>query len=43
MIYDGSKFLVKGCHNKGTRVILSNKKSVLIQKVEILKYAGGVY
>ena len=40
----GSVFTVRGTHNKNTRVILEeNRKSVAIGKVEIVKYAAGMF
>lgn len=39
--FDGKILEVKGCHCLGKRVMLENKKSVDINKVEFYKYGGG--
>lgn len=39
--YDNHLFKVKGCHCNGSRVLLSNGKSIAIKKVTIIQYAGG--
>ena len=44
VIFNGEKFETSGCHNNGTRVILlPQKKSVAIKKLNIYRYAGGYF
>lgn len=44
VIFNGKKFETSGCHNNGTRVILlPQKKSVAIKKLNIYRYAGGYF
>lgn len=44
VIYNGQKFETSGCHCNGTRVVLlPDKKSVVIKKLQIFRYAGGYY
>ena len=40
VIYEGKKYVTKGCHCNGTRVIC-NGKSVAIKNIKIHRYAGG--
>lgn len=40
----GRKFETSGCHNNGTRaILLPEKKSVAVKKLDIYRYAGGYY
>lgn len=41
LIYDGSKFAAKGVHCNGSRVILSNGKSVAISKTTCVYHTGA--
>ena len=40
VIYKGKKYVTKGCHCNGTR-IMCNGKSVAIKNIKIHRYAGG--
>lgn len=40
----GRKFETSGCHNNGTRaILLPEKKSVAVKKLDIYRYASGYY
>lgn len=39
--FKGKKYIAKGVHCNGTRVILDNGKSVSVKKIRIIKYSGG--
>ena len=41
VLYQGKKYLCKGCHCNGTRVVLQDGQSVAIKKVTIIKHAGN--
>lgn len=41
VLYQGQKYISRGCHCCGDRVILNNKKSVSTKKIKILKKIGG--
>lgn len=44
VIFNGEKFETSGCHNNGTRaILLPQKKSVAIKKLNIYRYAGGYF
>lgn len=43
VLYEGKKYLIKGSHCKGTRLMLDNQKSVSVKKIQIQKYSGGIY
>ena len=44
VIFNGEQFETSGCHNNGTRaILLPQKKSVSIKKLNIHKYAGGYF
>jgi len=40
--YNGEEYRVRGVHNYGARVILINKKSVAVSKVELINYGKGM-
>ena len=39
--YEHRLFKVKGCQHYGQYILLENKKSVSVKKVEVIQYAGG--
>lgn len=42
--FGGRKFETSGCHNNGTRaILLPEKKSVAVKKLDIYRYTGGYY
>lgn len=43
IVYQGQRLEASGCHNKGTRVMTTAKKSLPIGKVRIKRYSGGYY
>lgn len=44
VIFNGEQFETSGCHNNGTRaILLPQKKSVSIKKLNIHRYAGGYF
>ena len=44
VIFNGEQFETSGCHNNGTRaILLPQKKSVAIKKLNIYRYAGGYF
>lgn len=43
LVYQGQEMGASGCHNKGTRVMTTAKKSLPIGKVRVRRYSGGYY
>ena len=43
LVYQGQEMEASGCHNKGTRVMTTAKKSLPIGKVRVRRYSGGYY
>ena len=41
VLYEGKRNMAKGCHCKGSRVMLDTGKSVAISKIKLQKYASG--
>ena len=41
--FNNKKYKIKGTHCNGTRVILDNKKSVSVKKIQIAHYNAGIY
>ena len=41
VLYQGKRYVCKGCHCNGKRVLLQDGQSIAIQKVTIIKYAGN--
>lgn len=41
VLYQGQRYISKGCHCFGDRVILDNKKSINVKHIKILKKIGG--
>ena len=42
VLFEGQKYVSRGCHCKGNRVILDDGKSVTVKKIKILKKIGGM-
>lgn len=42
VLFEGQKYVSRGCHCKGNRVILDDGKSVSVKKIKILKKIGGM-
>ncbi len=42
VLFEGQKYVSKGCHCYGNQVILDNKRSVNIKKVKVVKQIGGI-
>jgi len=43
LVYQGQEMEASGCHNKGTRVMTTAKKSLPIRKVRVRRYSGEYY
>ena len=41
--FDGRKYKIRGTHCKGASVVLNNKKSVSIKKIQVAHYNAGIY
>ena len=41
ILFDRNKYISKGCHCNGKRVMLDNGKSVAVSNINVLKYAAG--
>ena len=41
VLYQGKRYIAKGCHCNGNRVMLDNGKSVPIKQIRIVRFTGG--
>jgi hypothetical protein len=41
VLYQGKRYIAKGCHSNGNRVMLDNGKSVPIKQIRIVRFTGG--
>ena len=41
VLYQGKRYIAKGCHCNGNRIMLDNGKSVPIKQIRIVRFTGG--